>query len=158
MDPGRNEAVDSGSAGTAASLPAPQLLQLLQLNFNGSYNGNRSPFGIYVHTPWANNQSIAATNDFLEWALALRGTYVVTMRQVIEWMQVRRGRGGTLRVGAGGCSQGRLDFRGGSRLGADGALLPCSLRGCAAAPRTRPCCPPPPTHRTLCLSARWTTG
>lgn len=89
MDPGREGGVEGSAAGASSSLPAPQLLQLLQLNFNSSYNGNRSPFGIYVHTPWATNQSIAATNDFLEWALKLPGTYVVTVRQVIEWMQVR---------------------------------------------------------------------
>jgi LysM repeat protein len=52
-----------------------------------SYNGNRAPFGLYIHTPWFNKDTIEGTNRFLEYALQLEGVYAVTARQVIEWMQ-----------------------------------------------------------------------
>ncbi|EFN57642.1 hypothetical protein CHLNCDRAFT_142762 [Chlorella variabilis] len=86
MDPGRDASAEYGAA-AQGGLPAADLRQLLELNFNSSYNGNRAPFGIYVHTPWATPDAVAATNDFLSWALALNGTYAVTMRTVIEWMK-----------------------------------------------------------------------
>lgn len=53
-----------------------------------SYNGNRAPFGLYVHTPWFTKDTIEGTNRFLEYALQLDGVYAVTVRQVIEWLQV----------------------------------------------------------------------
>ncbi|KAI3438445.1 hypothetical protein D9Q98_000875 [Chlorella vulgaris] len=87
MDPGLSVGAEYGSAANAVSISADDLFTLLQQNFNDSYNGNRSPFGLYVHTPWAVNSSVQATNQFLDWALGLNDTYVVTMRQVIEWMQ-----------------------------------------------------------------------
>jgi hypothetical protein len=35
------------------------------------------------------NDSVQATNNFLDYALGLPDTYVVTIRQLIEWMQAR---------------------------------------------------------------------
>lgn len=52
-----------------------------------SYEGNRAPFGLYIHTPWFNKDTIEGTNRFLEYALELDGVYAMTVRQVIEWMQ-----------------------------------------------------------------------
>lgn len=39
-------------------------------------------------TPWFTKDTIEGTNRFLEYALSLDGVYAVTVRQVIEWLQV----------------------------------------------------------------------
>ena len=98
---------------------AADLTALLFSNFNMSYNGNRAPYGIYLHTPWFTPDNVQAVNDFLDAALALPDVWVVTARQVIEWMQVRLGGwGGAVLVcvcvcvwlggGEGGRQAGRL--------------------------------------------------
>ena len=54
-----------------------------------SYNGDRSPFGIYIHTPWLmTGNNIEETNAFLTYALALPDVWMVTTSQLIKWMKV----------------------------------------------------------------------
>lgn len=53
------------------------------------YNGNRAPLGIYLHaaTLMANPSMVDDLNTFLTWALNQQNTWVVTMSQVLDWMQ-----------------------------------------------------------------------
>ena len=100
MDIGDSAGGDGAGKG-GVNLGAADLTALLISNFNLSYNGNRSPYGVYVHTPWFTPDNVQAVNDFLSYALALPDVWVVTARQVIEWMQVwGGGRGGAGRGGA----------------------------------------------------------
>lgn len=87
MDPGRDTQDGGYAAQDVLGLPAAELEALLKANFDYSYNGNRAPFGIYVHTPWFTEGNIQAANNFLKYALELNNTWVVTVRQVLEWMQ-----------------------------------------------------------------------
>ncbi|KAI7837264.1 hypothetical protein COHA_008878 [Chlorella ohadii] len=89
MDPGQQAegGLGYGANVTEAGLSADALEELLRTNFDFSYNGNRAPFGLYVHTPWFTKDTIEGTNRFLEYALQLDGVYAVTVRQVIEWLQ-----------------------------------------------------------------------
>jgi LysM repeat protein len=88
MDPGQQAEGGLGyGANVTGGLSADALEELLRTNFDFSYNGNRAPFGLYIHTPWFNKDTIEGTNRFLEYALQLEGVYAVTARQVIEWMQ-----------------------------------------------------------------------
>lgn len=133
-----------------------------------SYNGNRAPYGLYIHTPWLTPDNIQAANNFLDYALGLNNTWVVTVRQVIEWMQAR-----------GAClPDARLLSRGGqpcARPRADPAWQPArwgSTRpalpdpgSCLSAPcmfpRAAPnsaALPPCSRCRTRSPPARWTTG
>lgn len=59
----------------------------LQKNFAWTYGGNRAPFPIYIHAPWLTPEHIAATKKFIQWALAKEDVYLVTMRQLTEWMR-----------------------------------------------------------------------
>jgi hypothetical protein len=174
MDPGLSVGAEYGSAANAVSISADDLFTLLQQNFNDSYNGNRSPFGLYVHTPWAVNSSVQATNQFLDWALGLNDTYVVTMRQVIEWMQVGRSQSctcaaGTAWVAASVCvcvcvcvqpSHG-WDVEERQRQRPE-YFEPACLPTCTCQPQASPyialCASCAPPRRTLCPSARWMPG
>lgn len=138
-----------------------------------SYYGNRAPYGLYIHTPWLTPGNIQAANNFLDYALGLNNTWVVTVRQVIAWMQASA----RLAAWAPACAvhpwmgprppshclstmpafQGLCSPRDGNPM----ALIV----GCPAA---RPLPPPrPPVTklaltvlrcRTRCPPARWTTG
>lgn len=87
MDPGTTGGDGGYSSTDTAGLPADELEALLKQNFDYSYYGNRAPYGLYIHTPWLTPDNIQAANNFLEYALGLNNTWVVTVRQVIEWMQ-----------------------------------------------------------------------
>jgi len=86
--------------GLMAPYPGEQaatVVEGLEYNFNKNYNGNRAPFGIYLHTSWLSDKS--KTNDtdttqhaiglrnFLEGLAAKEDVWVVTIPQVIEWMK-----------------------------------------------------------------------
>ncbi|KAL4444896.1 hypothetical protein ABPG77_003946 [Micractinium sp. CCAP 211/92] len=88
MDPGTTGG-DGGYTTTndTSGLPADELEALLKQNFDYSYYGNRAPYGLYIHTPWLTPGNIQAANNFLAYALGLNNTWVVTVRQVIAWMQ-----------------------------------------------------------------------
>lgn len=140
-----------------------------------SYYGNRAPYGLYIHTPWLTPDNIQAANNFLEYALGLNNTWVVTVRQVIEWMQASAH---ACPVCVGGVGW-EVEGWGPQRWGLPPSFrLPLPLPGVAVA-ATAPCaCMPPPAllcsalpwvpeqslglmrHpcRTRCLPARWTTG
>lgn len=86
MDPGQ-ATEGQGYASTVTGEMAPADLEaLLKLNFDRSYQGNRAPFGLYIHSPWFTKGNIQATNQFLEYALSQPDTYAVTNRQLLQWM------------------------------------------------------------------------
>ncbi|KAF9328689.1 hypothetical protein BG006_008172 [Podila minutissima] len=58
----------------------------LKNNFNRHYNGNRQPFGIYLH-PVHVGQSVQMFNDFFKWAAAQPDVWFVTNQQLLEWMK-----------------------------------------------------------------------
>lgn len=78
MDPGR------GEPGNGQSRPT---YDVLQYSFDQAYNGNRAPLPIYVHVFWYNNQSIADTQRFIQYALSKPDTYFVTMQQLVNWLE-----------------------------------------------------------------------
>ncbi|KAG0088848.1 hypothetical protein BGZ93_002274 [Podila epicladia] len=58
----------------------------LKNNFNRHYNGNRQPFGIYLH-PVHVGQSVQMFNEFFKWAAAQPDVWFVTNQQLLEWMK-----------------------------------------------------------------------
>lgn len=65
----------------------PKLRTLYWENFLRHYNGNRAPFGIWVHPAWLNEDRINWVNEFLSQALKLPDVYVVSMQDVITYMK-----------------------------------------------------------------------
>ncbi|PRW55955.1 hypothetical protein C2E21_5091 [Chlorella sorokiniana] len=67
---------------TADALAAQMMTQ-----FNYSYNGNRAPMEIAVHTPWftSNPDHATALTSFVKQALALPNVYFVTYEQLRQW-------------------------------------------------------------------------
>ncbi len=65
-----------------------ELLSMFKNNFDLRYAGNRAPIGVFLHPGWLSEDSHAdALNDFLTWALAKEGVWVVTNHQLIQWMK-----------------------------------------------------------------------
>lgn len=65
------------------------LLQLFKDNFTERYEGNRAPFGLWLHaTGWLSDaERIDTLNEFLEWALAHEGVWVVGVGSLLDWMR-----------------------------------------------------------------------
>uniref|UniRef100_A0A0L8H513 NodB homology domain-containing protein n=2 Tax=Octopus bimaculoides TaxID=37653 RepID=A0A0L8H513_OCTBM len=58
-------------------------------NFNNYYKSSRAPFGLNMHAAWFvySDYRVSAVNKFLEKILALKDVYVVSVKQVLEWMK-----------------------------------------------------------------------
>lgn len=65
------------------------LLQLFKDNFTQRYEGNRAPWGLWLHaTNWLSDQErIDALNAFLEWALEHDDVWVVGVGTLVDWMR-----------------------------------------------------------------------
>lgn len=63
------------------------LYTTLSTDFDMSYNGNRAPFPIYVHTPWFNANTSSSLQKFIDYALSKPDVYFVTMQELIAWME-----------------------------------------------------------------------
>ena len=64
------------------------VLDMLQQNFLEHIQGNRAPFGIFLHAAWLSDDAhVNAFNDFISWARDFHGVWLVTNHQLIEWMK-----------------------------------------------------------------------
>ncbi|ORX89556.1 glycoside hydrolase/deacetylase [Basidiobolus meristosporus CBS 931.73] len=71
------------------------VLQWLKDNFNRHYNGNRSPFGIYLHpahiskSPGINypQDQVRMLKEFASWASQQADVWFVTNQQLLSWMK-----------------------------------------------------------------------
>ncbi|KAG0354263.1 hypothetical protein BGZ54_001734, partial [Gamsiella multidivaricata] len=59
---------------------------LLHKNFDRHYQGNRAPFGIYLHPVHVGNAT-QLYNDFFTYARSLPDVWFVTNQQLLQWMQ-----------------------------------------------------------------------
>ncbi|KAJ3661244.1 hypothetical protein Zmor_005649 [Zophobas morio] len=68
---------------------ADGLLQWFIDNFNVQYNGNRAPFGFYVHQAYfsANPIHLEAYTKFVDYLQTLNDVYLVSPSQTIEWVK-----------------------------------------------------------------------
>ncbi|KAI1320725.1 hypothetical protein EDD11_010259 [Mortierella claussenii] len=66
--------------------PADTVATWLRNNFNRHYNGNRAPFGIYLH-PVHVGSATQLYNDFFAFASAHPDVWFVTNQQLLEWMK-----------------------------------------------------------------------
>ena len=67
--------------------PEGDVFNIYRENFDMNYQNNRAPFGVYLHAPWFDDKNTAALNQFMEYAMAKPDVWVLTMRQLAEWMQ-----------------------------------------------------------------------
>ncbi|KAF9545564.1 hypothetical protein EC957_010873 [Mortierella hygrophila] len=58
----------------------------LRKNFDRHYNGNRSPFGIYLHPVHVGNAT-QLYNEFFAYARTFPDVWFVTNQQLLQWMQ-----------------------------------------------------------------------
>ncbi|KAI9096452.1 hypothetical protein DFS34DRAFT_581393 [Phlyctochytrium arcticum] len=84
MDP---NAVPGGTPG----LPTTQeIVDLLKSNFLQHYNGDRAPFGLYIHaaTQLSQPQRLSAFVDFINWVQSTypNDVYFVTNQQLLSWI------------------------------------------------------------------------
>ncbi|KAJ3091843.1 hypothetical protein HK102_013226 [Quaeritorhiza haematococci] len=66
-----------------------EVVKLWQDNFNRHYNGNRAPFGVYLHVLWIardRENRIAALREFIQWTLRNPDVYWVTNQQLLGWI------------------------------------------------------------------------
>jgi hypothetical protein len=82
------------NAAPAASMDYPgnydDLLTMFKAGFNQRAATNKAPLGLYFHSAWFNSEAhVNALNDFLIWALAQEGTWVVTNQQLIACLDER---------------------------------------------------------------------
>ena len=82
---------DPSDAFTTAEVAA-----IWRTNFLARYQGNRAPYGIFLHAstsdqwlskPDQSAERIAALKDFIEWALLHPDTWFITCRDLIEFMK-----------------------------------------------------------------------
>ncbi|KAK6177195.1 hypothetical protein SNE40_015346 [Patella caerulea] len=64
-------------------------LQYLMDNFNRQYKSNKAPLGIFLHASWFRRKSgnLEGMLDFLEQLTHMPDVYVLTVSQVIDWIQ-----------------------------------------------------------------------
>ena len=97
--------------------PEGDVFNIYRENFDMNYNNNRAPFGVYLHAPvrsltrnlhirldrvsiysplthlrsqyiqWFNDKNTDALNQFMEYAMAKPDVWVLTMRQLADWMK-----------------------------------------------------------------------
>uniref|UniRef100_A0A1A9ZI54 NodB homology domain-containing protein n=1 Tax=Glossina pallidipes TaxID=7398 RepID=A0A1A9ZI54_GLOPL len=65
------------------------LFEWIKKNFLRHYEGNRAPFGMYLHAAWFSrgNNYLKAFRKFLEYANSLHDVYLVTPSQVIQYLK-----------------------------------------------------------------------
>ena len=77
------------------SLSSNDVVALWKTNFLSRYNGNRAPYGIFLHaatqSQWLSNPSnsawrAGALRDFIGWALAQPDTWFITCRDLVNYM------------------------------------------------------------------------
>ncbi|KAL8602233.1 hypothetical protein ACOMHN_022746 [Nucella lapillus] len=60
----------------------------LMSNFRHVYNSNRAPFGLNMHASWFfTPMYLKATHRFLDHLQSLNDVYVISVKQVLEWMR-----------------------------------------------------------------------
>lgn len=70
--------------------PGGNVFELLKINFDAAYNGNRAPVPIYMHMPWmtqsANQKYV---QKFMDYVLDKpdQDVWFVTMHQLIDWIR-----------------------------------------------------------------------
>ncbi|KAK7116577.1 uncharacterized protein [Littorina saxatilis] len=63
-------------------------LDYLWSNFENVYKSNRAPFGLNMHAAWFfTPANLKATHAFLDRLLALDDVYVISAKQVLDWMR-----------------------------------------------------------------------
>lgn len=71
-------------------LSGEQFYNFLNHNFKRHYDTNRAPFGLFFHAVWLKNNP-ELKNAFIDWLDEImtnhKDIYVVTMTQVVQWMQ-----------------------------------------------------------------------
>ncbi|ESO91313.1 hypothetical protein LOTGIDRAFT_153749 [Lottia gigantea] len=74
--------------GCTSTGDADEMMEFLRTNFKRYYNTNRAPFGIFVHARWFHTEHhIDALDRFIDELMDLNDVYIVTPKQVIEWMR-----------------------------------------------------------------------
>ncbi|KAI8353513.1 hypothetical protein B0O80DRAFT_69617 [Mortierella sp. GBAus27b] len=66
--------------------PATAVSEWLRKNFDRHYNGDRAPFGIFLHPVHVGNAT-QLYNDFFAYAKSLPDVWFVTNQQLLEWMK-----------------------------------------------------------------------
>lgn len=66
-----------------------ELLQMWQSNFLRHLNGNRAPFGVYIHAAWViqDNTRAETLKTFIRWVATQPGVVFATPSQVVAWMK-----------------------------------------------------------------------
>ena len=77
--------------------PMDQIGANYRTAFDLRYNGDRAPFGVYVHPVWLGKAQpptipdgaakAKMINDFIDWALAKKDVWMITNAQLIEYMK-----------------------------------------------------------------------
>lgn len=63
-------------------------VEYLWINFQKVYQGNRAPFGLNMHAAWFMFPDyLKATHTFIRQLLQLNDVYIVTAKQVLDWMR-----------------------------------------------------------------------
>jgi hypothetical protein len=65
------------------------LLDLLKANFDRHYNGNRAPFGVYLHGAWllGDTARVQVLVDFLAYVASKSNVFFATPRRIVNWMK-----------------------------------------------------------------------
>jgi hypothetical protein len=68
---------------------ASSAFNFLKSNFLNSYNTNRAPFGIYLHSAWFQSSpwNLEGYTQFVDYVLQLQDVYIVSVSQGIEYMK-----------------------------------------------------------------------
>ncbi|KAI7844629.1 hypothetical protein COHA_001719 [Chlorella ohadii] len=112
---------------------ADDFYNIMKQNFDAAYSGNRAPIPIFIHTPWLQDkESLKGLKRFVDYALAQPDTYLVSIRQLLAWMQnpVPADQLTAERLGCGN--------PGGAPGSADGSSSSSSTTAAAAAPAPAP--------------------
>ncbi|KAK7496025.1 hypothetical protein BaRGS_00012726, partial [Batillaria attramentaria] len=65
-----------------------EAVDYLWSNFENTYNGNRAPFGLHMHAAWFFTEDyLTAMQTFIDRLLALDDVYIVSAKQVLDWMR-----------------------------------------------------------------------
>lgn len=68
--------------------PGGDVFQLLKINFDAAYKGNRAPIPIYMHKPWmVEDSNQKYVQEFMDYVLQNDDVWFVTMHQLIDWMR-----------------------------------------------------------------------
>ncbi|KAI0304725.1 hypothetical protein BC826DRAFT_1100522 [Russula brevipes] len=90
MDPWLDSANGASTPNDSATL------EYMKSTFTAHYTGNRQPFGLYTHPihlavdyPGVSppNSTIAMINEFLDWAQEQSDVWIVSTRQLLEWVR-----------------------------------------------------------------------